>query len=53
MKDLVTCPECSRSFDLLNENDSAEWHYGHDCEDTTTVIEETPLGGTIIERIQP
>lgn len=27
------CPECERVFDLLNEVDAEEWHYGHDCED--------------------
>lgn len=27
-----TCPECNRTFDLLNEQDAEEWHYGHDCE---------------------
>lgn len=26
------CPECKRVFDLTNENDAAEWGYGHDCE---------------------
>lgn len=26
------CPECGRVFDLLDETDSEEWHYGHDCE---------------------
>lgn len=28
----VKCFECSRVFDLLNESDSEEWGYGHDCE---------------------
>lgn len=27
-----TCIECEREFDLLNESDSEEWFYGHDCE---------------------
>lgn len=27
-----TCRECHRKFDLLDEDDAAEWHYGHDCE---------------------
>lgn len=27
------CPECSRVFDLLNDNDTNEWFYGHDCEE--------------------
>jgi hypothetical protein len=26
------CPECDRVFDLLDEDDAAEWFYGHDCE---------------------
>lgn len=26
------CAECNRVFDLTKETDSAEWHYGHDCE---------------------
>lgn len=26
------CPECGRDFDLNNEIDNDEWHYGHDCE---------------------
>ena len=26
------CPECHRCFDLLDEDDAAEWTYGHDCE---------------------
>ena len=29
----VTCQECRRIFDLLDENDANEWHYGHDCEE--------------------
>ena len=28
----TTCPECDRTFDLTDDTDSAEWHYGHDCE---------------------
>ena len=28
----VTCPECSRVFDLTNETDAAEWGFGHDCD---------------------
>lgn len=28
----MTCPECGRVFDLLDEDDAAEWYYGHDCE---------------------
>lgn len=29
----VQCPECSRVFDLLNDDDTNEWFYGHDCEE--------------------
>lgn len=29
----TTCPECERVFDLTDDNDNAEWHYGHDCEE--------------------
>jgi DNA-directed RNA polymerase subunit RPC12/RpoP len=28
----VKCVECGREFDLLDEDDSQEWYYGHDCE---------------------
>lgn len=27
-----TCCECHRKFNMSNEDDAAEWHYGHDCE---------------------
>ena len=30
--DVVTCVECEREFDLMNETDANEWFYGHDCE---------------------
>lgn len=26
------CPECSRIFDLTDEDDADEWFHGHDCE---------------------
>ena len=26
------CPECDRIFDLADEDQAAEWYYGHDCE---------------------
>lgn len=26
------CVECSRVFDLTNEDDANEFYYGHDCE---------------------
>lgn len=26
------CVECDREFDLTNDDDLEEWHYGHDCE---------------------
>lgn len=29
----VTCVECGRVFDLLDDLDAAEWAYGHDCEE--------------------
>ena len=29
---ITKCPECEREFDLRNEEESEEWHYGHDCE---------------------
>ncbi len=29
---LTTCVECGRVFDLLDETDSQEVAYGHDCE---------------------
>jgi hypothetical protein len=28
------CVECLRVFDLLDDTDSQEWAYGHDCEVT-------------------
>jgi len=28
----ATCVECDRVFDLLDEVDSEEWAYGHDCD---------------------
>jgi hypothetical protein len=34
MRTRAKCPECSRVFDLLNEDDANEYYYGHDCEDT-------------------
>lgn len=27
-----TCVECNRVFDMFDEIDAEEWHYGHDCE---------------------
>jgi len=35
LKLTATCPECGRKFDLTDETDAAEWHYGHDCEDNS------------------
>jgi len=26
------CVECGRVFNLLDEKDASEFHYGHDCE---------------------
>ncbi len=28
----VKCEECGKVFDLLDENQAEEYHYGHDCE---------------------
>ena len=28
----MRCPECGRTFDLFNEDEAAEWYFGHDCE---------------------
>ena len=25
------CVECGRKFDLMKEDEKAEWHYGHYC----------------------
>lgn len=27
------CVECERIFDLLDDEDANECHYGHDCEE--------------------
>jgi DNA polymerase III sliding clamp (beta) subunit (PCNA family) len=32
MNTTTKCPECNRIFDLLDETQAEEWHYGHDCE---------------------
>jgi hypothetical protein len=29
---LRKCVECGRFFDMLDEVDTQEWFYGHDCE---------------------
>ncbi len=29
----VKCKECGKVFDLLDENQAEEYHYGHDCEE--------------------
>ena len=26
------CVECERVFNMFNEVDVEEWHFGHDCE---------------------
>lgn len=39
-----TCPECKRVFDLLNEADAEEWHYGHDCEPEEELAWYDPQG---------
>jgi hypothetical protein len=28
------CVECGRKFDMFDEEDAEEWHYGHDCEES-------------------
>lgn len=28
----AVCIECDRKFDLFDEEQANEWHYGHDCE---------------------
>ena len=28
----VKCEECGKVFDLLDEDQAEEYHYGHDCE---------------------
>jgi hypothetical protein len=32
IKTKAKCVECSRVFDLMNEEEAGEWYYGHDCE---------------------
>ena len=32
VKFLKLCEECGRVFDMLDEDESQEWFYGHDCE---------------------
>lgn len=32
VKEVMTCPECKRRFDLMDEDDAGEWYYGHDCD---------------------
>lgn len=27
-----TCGECGRRFDLFDDDDAADWAFGHDCE---------------------
>jgi hypothetical protein len=28
----MICKECERRFDLFDEDDAAEFYFGHDCE---------------------
>jgi hypothetical protein len=28
----MICKECNRRFDLFNEDEAAEFYFGHDCE---------------------
>tara|TARA_R100001594_G_scaffold4664_1_gene15823 strand:+ start:2769 stop:2894 length:126 start_codon:yes stop_codon:yes gene_type:complete len=30
--ELHRCAECHRIFDMWDDIDAEEWHYGHDCE---------------------
>jgi hypothetical protein len=30
---MAKCQECGRKFDLTDEAQADEWHYGHDCEE--------------------
>lgn len=39
------CPECGRTFDLLDDTDAGEWFYGHDCEAPATRTGEVPGSG--------
>jgi hypothetical protein len=32
VRHVAVCTECERVFDLTDETDNEEWHYGHDCE---------------------
>lgn len=33
IRNKAQCPECSRVFNLLDEEQAEEFYYGHDCED--------------------
>jgi hypothetical protein len=28
----MVCKECEKYFNLFNEDEAAEWYFGHDCE---------------------
>lgn len=30
---LIRCEECHEVFDMLDEEQAEEYHYGHDCEE--------------------
>lgn len=32
LRRFAVCPECRVMFDLADEDEAAEWFYGHDCE---------------------
>jgi hypothetical protein len=34
MMNTVFCGECKQCFDLMDEDQAAEWFYGHDCEES-------------------
>ena len=40
-----TCVECERVFDMFDETDAEEWHYGHDCEPMDDAV-SLSVGGT-------
>jgi hypothetical protein len=29
--DILTCPDCEQTFDLLVDAEADDWFYGHDC----------------------
>tara|TARA_R100000781_G_scaffold112350_1_gene79513 strand:+ start:886 stop:1029 length:144 start_codon:yes stop_codon:yes gene_type:complete len=37
INNLISCYECGRSFDLLDEEKANEFYYGHDCEERESI----------------